>query len=246
MSRRREYDWTTIRAFYEAGHSVGECRERFVISNGAWHRATSRGDIVLRPGPVRPPRGATRERVNKLVVDGLTQAEIASALGVSRPTICFHMRKLGVRARPDFARRYDWEEIAAYYGAGNSFTACRREYGFSRNAWGDAIRRGVIEPRPRAEPLGLVLANGRRRNRAHVKSRLLMAGLKGSGCEECGLTQWRSRPISLELHHVNGDGLDNRLENLLLLCPNCHSQTDTWGGRNKRSVSRAAAAPTDR
>ncbi len=45
--------------------------------------------------------------------------------------------------------------------------------------------------------------------------------------------------LSLELHHVNGDGQDNRLENLMLLCPNCHSQTDTWGARNKgRSVTR--------
>jgi hypothetical protein len=43
------------------------------------------------------------------------------------------------------------------------------------------------------------------------------------------------------LHHVNGDGLDNRLENLQILCPNCHAQTDTWGGRNKGRRLRAAA-----
>jgi 5-methylcytosine-specific restriction endonuclease McrA len=36
----------------------------------------------------------------------------------------------------------------------------------------------------------------------------------------------------MQLHHVNGDGLDNRLENLELLCANCHSQTETYGGRN--------------
>ena len=41
------------------------------------------------------------------------------------------------------------------------------------------------------------------------------------------------RPLSLELHHINGVGQDKRLENLALLCPNCHSQTDTWGGRNR-------------
>jgi hypothetical protein len=160
--------------------------------------------------------------------------EIARTLRVSKPTVCFHLRMLGVPPKEDFARRYNWDQIRAYYEAGNSMTACRLRFGFSRHAWWDAIRRGVIKPRPRKEPLEQILVAGKRRNRYFVKNRLLEAGLKASRCERCGLAAWHGRALSLELHHVNGDGLDNRLENLLLLCPNCHSQTDTWGGRGAR------------
>lgn len=198
-----------------------------------------RGDVVVRLEPGTKPRGTTRRAVAALLAQGLSQAEIAAELGVSRPTVCFHMRQLGLRPRPQFARRYDWTEIRAFYDAGHSMRECMGRFGFSRNAWADAIRRGVIEPRPRAEPLEVLLIAGRRRNRYHVKTRLLLAGLKAERCEGCGLTAWLDKPIPFELHHVNGDGRDNRLENLRLLCPNCHSQTDTWGGRNR--LKRAAA-----
>ena len=53
---------------------------------------------------------------------------------------------------------------------------------------------------------------------------------------------WLGRPLPLDLHHVNGDGWDNRLENLQILCPNCHAPTDTRGGRNQGR--RVAAEPT--
>jgi 5-methylcytosine-specific restriction endonuclease McrA len=76
------------------------------------------------------------------------------------------------------------------------------------------------------------LVDGRTVNRGHLKGRLLGAGLKEGRCELCGINEWRGEPLSLALHHVNGDGQDNRLENLQLLCPNCHSQTPNFSGRN--------------
>lgn len=181
----------------------------------------------------RGPNGATRQAVAELLSQGLTGAEIARTLGISKPTVCFHLRMLGVPPSVEFAKRYDWEAIRTHYEAGHSMTQCMATFGFSRNAWWDAIRRGVISPRPKAEPIEDVFCRGRRRNRNHLKIRLLGAGLKEQRCELCGLTEWRGRPLSLELHHVNGDGLDNRLVNLQFLCPNCHSQTDSWGGKNK-------------
>lgn len=170
----------------------------------------------------------------RLLAQGLSQAEIATELGVSRPTVCFHARKLGVPLRAELARRYDWEAIRVYYDEGHSARECREKFGFSRNAWADAIARGVIEARPRSQPLETLMVRGAKRSRHNLKLRLLGAGIKQACCESCGLAEWRGAPIAFQLHHINGNGRDNRLGNLALLCPNCHSQTETWGGRNKR------------
>ena len=53
-------------------------------------------------------------------------------------------------------------------------------------------------------------------------------------CAICGCTEWQGKTLSLELDHINGINNDNRLENLRFLCPNCHSQTSTYGSRNKQ------------
>lgn len=56
---------------------------------------------------------------------------------------------------------------------------------------------------------------------------------KKGKCDYCGIDRWMDNEISLEVHHINGNWIDNSLENLLLLCPNCHSQTDNFKAKNK-------------
>lgn len=62
--------------------------------------------------------------------------------------------------------------------------------------------------------------------------------LRGRKCECCGLKEWMGKPIPLEAHHKDGDELNSTLENLQLLCPNCHAMTDTYKGKNIKNRDR--------
>ena len=64
-------------------------------------------------------------------------------------------------------------------------------------------------------------------------------------CAICGCTEWQGKTLSLELDHINGINNDNRLENLRFLCPNCHSQTSTYGSRNQQINSSEYDIPDD-
>lgn len=70
-------------------------------------------------------------------------------------------------------------------------------------------------------------------NGDRLKKKLFKEGIKEKRCEVCNLTEWNGKDISLELHHINGIRVDNRLENIQILCPNCHSQTNNYGIRNR-------------
>jgi 5-methylcytosine-specific restriction endonuclease McrA len=68
----------------------------------------------------------------------------------------------------------------------------------------------------------------------NLKRRLIEEEIKKDECEECGLTNWNGREINLQLHHKDGNSKNHRLKNLQLLCPNCHSQTSNFSGKNTK------------
>lgn len=73
---------------------------------------------------------------------------------------------------------------------------------------------------------------GAKRSGESIIKRLVEGGYKEYKCENCGISEWDGKPLRLQVHHINGDHNDNRIENVQLLCPNCHTQTDTYGRNN--------------
>lgn len=76
--------------------------------------------------------------------------------------------------------------------------------------------------------------------RCVVRRRIIEQNLLEYKCSCCGISEWNGKSISLELDHINGVNNDNRLENLRFLCPNCHSQTVTYGGKNINKLFKAS------
>ena len=92
----------------------------------------------------------------------------------------------------------------------------------------------------RKTPIELILVKGSKFSIIHLKWRLIEEGLKEWKCEGCGNTEWLGNPIPLELHHKDGDNTNHELDNLALLCPNCHALTDTYCGKNNKKAKRGS------
>ena len=74
------------------------------------------------------------------------------------------------------------------------------------------------------QPIEEILVEDSNYQSSKLKKRLIEAGLKEDRCEGCGIdNEWNGKPLTLQVHHINGNHKDNRIENLQILCPNCHS-----------------------
>lgn len=104
--------------------------------------------------------------------------------------------------------------------------------------------KGTIKMKFNRVPLKEIFNGRNYLNTASLRNRLIREGYKEEKCECCGLIEWLGKKIPLQLHHKDGNELNNSLENLQILCPNCHAQTDNWCSKNrKRSVAELVDAP---
>lgn len=99
-----------------------------------------------------------------------------------------------------------------------------------------ASKESYLKPWKHAPPIELykiLVINSTYSSSHRLKNRLINEGIVPNKCVRCDIDEWQGEKLSLHLDHINGTSNDNRLENLRLLCPNCHSLTDTYCGKNK-------------
>lgn len=143
------------------------------------------------------------------------------------------------------------EEFQNIVQQANSYSDCLRALGLGTNGGSstDTLKRRIAEldcdishfgkkektqsPQAKYSLDEILIENSTYANISRLKERLVREGKLEYKCQNCGIKEWQSKPLSLHLDHINGKNNDHRIENLRFLCPNCHSQTDTYAGRNK-------------
>lgn len=131
-------------------------------------------------------------------------------------------------------------ELLGRVKAGGNYVVMKqriKELNLDTSHWNGRKRQGWQRGRYgwRATPLEQILVENTpyKGSTDTLKKRLIREGLFLHKCYDCGNTTWKNVPIPIELEHVNGNRFDCRIDNLTLLCPNCHALTKTYRGKNK-------------
>lgn len=186
------------------------------------------------------------DQIKQRLTDGQKYSQITRELGVAGSTISYHAKKMGITRNPNY-HKHDWEAIQAYYDAGNNLSSTKMKFDLRHDVLQRAKERGDLKldyNRDNSLSFRFVTADkifvkNSLISTASVKRYILKNDLVPYFCviKICPLYEmknpiWAGQKIVLHLDHKNGIRNDHRLDNLRFLCPNCHSQTMTYCGRN--------------
>ena len=135
----------------------------------------------------------------------------------------------------EFCRSVGWKPVGGNY---RTFYKYVKEYGLDTSHFtgqksniGNRNNSGLTKEE--------YFAKDRLIKSSELLKKLISLGLKEYKCEnpDCGISEWHGKEIRLQVHHIDGDHFNNELDNLMILCPNCHSQTDSYAGKkNSKGV----------
>lgn len=228
--RRRSWTDEQLIEAAETSHTLSEILEKLGLSRGGATLTAVRTRMValgLEPAHGKPHKAHADWNASPQTLRSSTPAgqrtwsdgDLARAVAVSK-SLAAVLRELNLKV-----------------GGGTYLTLKRRiaQLGldtshFTGKGWAKGAKNPAARP---ARPLEQILVrNSDYLKTSELRRRLINEGLREARCAICGGTQWNELPMPLQLDHINGNRTDNRLDNLRILCPNCHSQTDTWCGRN--------------
>lgn len=204
-----------------------------------------------------------KQLLESLVNEGLSQRQIAKRIGLSATATRYRLKKFGLSTKRAHQNRnknsvfftIPDDEFASIVASSHNIAECLRKLLGKHDVEQGAHYRRFHE---RVKALGLSIdhfdpwadngkftaipdeelfvANSTSR-RTTVRKRILQKKLLEYTCSACGVgDSWQGRKLSLYLDHINGVNNDHRLENLRFLCPNCHSQTSTFGAKNRKGT----------
>ena len=184
-----------------------------------------------------------------MLSDGKSYGDITREMVVAASTVAYHARKMGIVKKPG-GNRYNWIKIQEHIDNGGDCKSCIDIFNITNSAINYAISHGLVdipkEKQLKREkngvnkiPLEEILVENSSYNTS-LKKRVMKENILDYHCyikscifHNADTLMWCGEPIVLHLDHINGIRNDNRIENLRFLCPNCHSQTKTYCGRNK-------------